>query len=216
MAQSAEFYVALWLSQEWQLSSYDWHFLNIISHCLSSSVYCMLGCITTSHDKLLPAWIVIVIDPCVSWHLSLPRLQVTFQVPSQNWTWSLIIMKPPTFHPGRGHRRIGSDEYTHITGTSSASSTPRTASPARMPATGVTHCSTYPGQLNQVGQSMSPPTRSISHQPPQSSSWTASETPGQMPTSGTGTLSWSCFGDGESQCSAFLCVLVPPRGSPLM
>ncbi|XP_046325984.2 mitogen-activated protein kinase kinase kinase 7-like isoform X4 [Haliotis rufescens] len=84
---------------------------------------------------------------------------------------------------GRGHRRIGSDEYTHITGTSSASSTPRTASPARMPATGVTHCSTYPGQLNQVGQSMSPPTRSISHQPPQSSSWTASETPGQMPTS---------------------------------
>ncbi|XP_046325987.2 mitogen-activated protein kinase kinase kinase 7-like isoform X5 [Haliotis rufescens] len=88
-----------------------------------------------------------------------------------------------TNQAGRGHRRIGSDEYTHITGTSSASSTPRTASPARMPATGVTHCSTYPGQLNQVGQSMSPPTRSISHQPPQSSSWTASETPGQMPTS---------------------------------
>ncbi|XP_067674429.1 mitogen-activated protein kinase kinase kinase 7-like isoform X7 [Haliotis asinina] len=85
---------------------------------------------------------------------------------------------------GRGHRRIGSDEYTHITGTSSASSTPRTASPARMPATGVTHCSTYPGQLNQMGHSMSPPTRSISHQPPPSSSWTATETPGQMPTSG--------------------------------
>ncbi|XP_067674428.1 mitogen-activated protein kinase kinase kinase 7-like isoform X6 [Haliotis asinina] len=89
-----------------------------------------------------------------------------------------------TNQAGRGHRRIGSDEYTHITGTSSASSTPRTASPARMPATGVTHCSTYPGQLNQMGHSMSPPTRSISHQPPPSSSWTATETPGQMPTSG--------------------------------
>lgn len=63
--------------------------------------------------------------------------------------------------PGRGHRRIGSDEYSQIR-SGSGTPTPRPASPA--PMIGVPHVNTCPSNLN-LASMMDTPIRPVPFKP---------------------------------------------------